>query len=82
MPSILGVAKIINVSGSGKVKAGDVVQITPVSYVKAYIGSGSGNAGDLVRTNNFISTTNTIDADIKDDTQDNIFGLEDNVFFV
>ncbi|MFS1511513.1 spore germination protein [Chengkuizengella sp. SCS-71B] len=82
MPSILGVAKIINVSGSAKVKAGDTVQITPVSYVKAYIGSGSANAGDLPRTNNFISTTNTIDADIKDQTQDNIFGLEDNVFFV
>ncbi|NDI35707.1 spore germination protein [Chengkuizengella sediminis] len=82
MPSILGISKIINVSGSAMVRAGDTVQITPVSYQKNYIGSGSGNSGDLPRTNNFISTTNTIDADIKDQTQDNIFGLENNVLFI
>ncbi|MDP5276590.1 spore germination protein [Chengkuizengella axinellae] len=80
MPSVLGIAKVINVSGGAKLLAGDTIQITPVSYTKAYIGSGSGNAGDLPRTNNFVSTTNTIDADIKDQTQDNIFGIEDNVF--
>ncbi|MFS1513384.1 spore germination protein [Chengkuizengella sp. SCS-71B] len=79
MPSILGVAKIINVSGGSKVRAGDSVQITPVEYTKAYAGSGCFNRGDLPRTNNFVSATNTIDADIKDDTQDN-FGIEDNVF--
>ncbi|NBI29003.1 spore germination protein [Chengkuizengella marina] len=79
MPSILGIAKIINVSGGAKLRAGDTVQITPVEYTKAYAGSGCFNRGDLPRTNNFVSTTNTIDADVKDDTQDN-FGIEDNVF--
>ncbi|MDP5274471.1 spore germination protein [Chengkuizengella axinellae] len=79
MPSVLGIAKIINVSGGAKVRAGDSIQITPVEYTKAYAGSGCFNRGDLPRTNNFVSTTNTIDADIKDDTQDN-FGIEDNVF--
>ncbi|MDP5274024.1 spore germination protein [Chengkuizengella axinellae] len=79
MPSILGVAKVINVSSGALLRTGDSIQITPVEYTKAYAGSGCFNRGDLPRTNNFISTTNTIDADIKDQTQDN-FGIEDSVF--
>ncbi|MFS1513973.1 spore germination protein [Chengkuizengella sp. SCS-71B] len=79
MPSILGIAKIINVSGGAKVRAGDSVQIKPVDYTATYAGCGSFNTGDLPRVSNFVSTTNTIDADVKDQTQDNIFGIENNV---
>jgi len=79
MPSILGAAKVLNLMSGAKLKVGDSIQLKPVSTAKQYAGSGSFNSGDIPRANNLVSCTNTIDADVKDQTQDN-FGIEDSVF--
>lgn len=69
MPSIVGNVKILSIGGSGVVQFGDAIQISPSSTSKTYAGSGSFLTGDLSRSNNAISATNTNDPDIVDSTE-------------
>lgn len=73
MPSIiLAPIKITSVSGDSAVTFGDVYQITPKSTNKSYSGSGAGNTGDHLQTNNLFSLTNTIDPDVADSTNKSV----------
>ncbi|MFC5467917.1 spore germination protein [Cohnella suwonensis] len=74
MPCIVGNVKILSVGGSGVVQFGDTLQISPSSSSKTYAGAGSFLTGDLSRTNNAISATNTNDPDVEDSTQNTIGG--------
>ncbi|WP_128894726.1 spore germination protein [Longirhabdus pacifica] len=66
MPAIVGAVKIISVGPSSIVQFGDSVFLSPTSASKTYAGSGSFNTGDLPRTANILSSTNTFDPDLFD----------------
>ncbi|MBB6635563.1 spore germination protein [Cohnella thailandensis] len=72
MPCIIGAVKIISVGSSAVVQFGDSIQITPSSTSKSYAGAGSFVTGDLPRTNNFISATNTNDPDVQDSSENTV----------
>ncbi|THF72591.1 spore germination protein [Cohnella fermenti] len=72
MPCIIGAVKILSVGSSAVVQFGDSIQISPASTSKSYAGAGSFVTGDLPRTNNFISATNTADQDVQDSTENNL----------
>lgn len=74
MPCIVGNVKILSVGGSGVVLFGDCIQITPTSTSKTYAGAGSFLTGDLSRTNNAVSATNTNDPDVLDSSDSSISG--------
>lgn len=76
MPCIIGNVKILSVGSSGVVQFGDALQISPTSTSKTYAGSGSFLTGDLSRTNNAISATNTQDADLLDSSPVEATGTE------
>lgn len=65
MPAIVGPIKINSVDG-GVVNFGDSFYLSPKSQSKTASGSGGGNTGDFLITNNGISATNMIDPDVKD----------------
>ncbi|KGX87796.1 spore germination protein [Pontibacillus litoralis] len=65
MPSIVGPIKINSVGG-GVINFGDSFYISPKSSSKSNTGSGSGNTGDFINTNNGFSTSNPIDPDALD----------------
>ncbi len=66
MPSIIGAVKILSVGSSGVVLFGDCLQVNPSSTNKSYAGAGSFLTGDLPRSNNAVSATNTNDPDVFD----------------
>lgn len=70
MPCIIGAVKILSVDGV--VQFGDALQISPTSTSKTYAGSGSFITGDLSRSNNAVSSTNTNDPDVSDSSQNQI----------
>ncbi len=72
MPCIIGNVKILSVGSGGIVQFGDSLQISPSSISKTYAGSGSFLTGDLSRSNNAVSATNTNDPDIQDSTENNL----------
>jgi len=74
MPCIIGNVKILSIGSSGVVQFGDAIQITPSSTNKTYAGAGSFLTGDLSRTNNAISATNTNDPDVQDSSETTIGG--------
>lgn len=76
MPCIIGNVKILSVGSSGVVQFGDALQITPSSNSKTYAGSGSFLTGDLSRTNNAVSATNTSDSDLQDTTDNSVDNSE------
>ncbi len=65
MPAIIGPVQIFNVSG-GSVQFGDTLFISPKSASKSAHGSGSGNTGGFIITNNGLSGTNTLDSNLVD----------------
>ncbi|MGD8192376.1 spore germination protein [Brevibacillus ginsengisoli] len=67
MPSIVGAVNIT--SNSGAVNFGDTLKVSPKSISKSYKGSGSDNNANVMIANNWISSTNTIDDDVADNTQ-------------
>jgi hypothetical protein len=69
MPCIIGNVKILSVGSSGVVLFGDCLQIQPQSTNKTYAGAGSFFTGDLSRSNNAVSATNTNDKDFQDSSQ-------------
>ncbi|RED61689.1 spore germination protein [Cohnella lupini] len=73
MPCIVGNVKILSVGSAGIVQFGDAIQVSPSSTTKTYAGSGSFLTGDLSRSNNAISATNTNDPDVQD-SSDNTIG--------
>lgn len=68
MPAIVGIVKIDGVSQGAIVQFGDALQLRPSSTSKSYAGAGSFITGDLARTNNGISATNTNDPDAVDNS--------------
>ena len=74
MPSIVGAVKILSVQNSSVVQFGDALQIQPTSTSKTYAGAGSFLTGDLSRTNNAISATNTNDPDAQDSSSNQVGG--------
>ncbi|TCP31595.1 spore germination protein PF [Scopulibacillus darangshiensis] len=66
MPSIAGPIKINAIGSGGNFTVGDTLNISPKSTAKSYGGSGSFNTGDLLQTNNGLSSTNTMDSDLND----------------
>lgn len=71
MPCIVGNVKIVSVGSASVVQFGDCLQISPSSVSKTYAGAGSFLTGDLSRTNNAVSATNTNDPDIEDSVTNN-----------
>lgn len=65
MPAIIGPVQVINIGG-GVVQFGDSLFISPKSASKSMSGSGAGNTGGFVITNNIISGTNTLDSNLVD----------------
>ncbi|MEQ2525672.1 spore germination protein [Robertmurraya yapensis] len=65
MPAIVGPVQIVNVSG-GVVQFGDTFFISPKSSSKTISGSGAGNTGGFILTNNAISANNTLDTNLVD----------------
>lgn len=57
MPSIIGPVQIVN-TGGGIVQFGDSLFISPKENSKSTIGSGTGNSGAFVITNNPLNTSN------------------------
>ncbi|WP_373230520.1 spore germination protein [Cohnella sp.] len=76
MPCIVGNVKILSIGSSGVVQFGDALQISPTSTSKTYAGSGSFLTGDLSRSNNAVSATNTYDKDLQDASPNEITGTE------
>ncbi|MFC4766319.1 spore germination protein [Effusibacillus consociatus] len=69
MPSfIAGPIKINSVATGATILFGDTLFVAPKTATKSYSGSGGGANGDFSVQNNFISSTNTIDSDLMDDT--------------
>ncbi|WP_123040940.1 spore germination protein [Cohnella candidum] len=66
MPSIVGAVKILSIATGAVVQFGDTLQIRPNSTSKTYAGAGSFLTGDLSRSNNAVSATNTNDPDVQD----------------
>ncbi|RDY69872.1 spore germination protein [Halobacillus trueperi] len=56
MPSVFGSISINSVDG-GVVNYGDSFSSSPVNSSKSNSGSGGGNVGNFINTNNFISST-------------------------
>lgn len=65
MPAITGPVQIINVDG-GIVQFGDAVFISPKSSSKSFSGSGAGNTGGFIITNNGLSASNVLDTNLVD----------------
>ncbi|RXT06290.1 spore germination protein [Ammoniphilus sp. CFH 90114] len=65
MPSLILGPVNIN-SNSGAVNFGDTLNVSPKSTAKAFSGSGGGNTGNFVVTNNGANATNTLDANVTD----------------
>lgn len=66
MPSIVGAVKILSVASGAVVQFGDALQIRPSSTTKTFAGAGSFLTGDLARSANALSATNTNDQDLED----------------
>ncbi|WP_170006680.1 spore germination protein [Bacillus fonticola] len=60
MPAIVGPVVINNQVG-GEIQFGDTFYVSPKSATKLLNGSGGGNTGGIVITNNGISVNNTFD---------------------
>lgn len=71
MPSIVYGPFKIN-SNDGVLNFGDTLNISPKATSKTVNGSGGGNAGDFIITNNGINLNNTLDPDV---TDQNIAGI-------
>lgn len=65
MPAIIGPVQIVNVSG-GVVQFGDAAFISPKNSSKSFVGSGSLNTGGIIVTNNGLSSTGVLDANLID----------------
>lgn len=68
MPSIVGGPFKVNSNG-GVMNFGDALNISPKSTLKEVRGSGGGNTGDFIITNNGISISNATDPDVVDQNQ-------------
>ncbi|KAB7665386.1 spore germination protein [Bacillus sp. B1-b2] len=60
MPAIIGPVQIVN-TGGGIVQFGDSLFISPKENSKSTIGSGTGNSGAFVITNNPLNASNYTD---------------------
>lgn len=65
MPAIVGPVQI-NTVGGGVVQFGDTLFISPKSASKSTSGSGGGNTGGFIITNNLFSANNTLDTNLID----------------
>ncbi|MBU8907908.1 spore germination protein [Desertibacillus haloalkaliphilus] len=65
MPSIVGGPFKIN-SNSGVVNFGDSLNISPKAATKSFSGSGAGNTGDFIMTNNGVNANTNVDPDLSD----------------
>ena len=61
MPAIIGPIQIVN-TGEGIVQFGDSLFISPKDNAKSTIGSGTGNNGAFVITNNAVNSSNYTDS--------------------
>ncbi|WP_088105444.1 spore germination protein [Halalkalibacter urbisdiaboli] len=68
MPSIVGGPIKVN-SNEGVMNFGDSLNISPKSTNKVVSGSGGGNTGDFIVTNNGFNINNTSDPDVADQNQ-------------
>ncbi|WP_027085093.1 spore germination protein [Cohnella panacarvi] len=74
MPCIVGNVKILSVGSGSVVQFGDSLQVSPSSTSKTYAGAGSFLTGDLSRSNNAVSATNTNDTDLQDSSDNTATG--------
>ncbi len=65
MPAIVGPVQVFNVGG-GALQFGDTFIMSPKSASKSIAGSGAGNTGAFILTNNAISINNTLDVNAVD----------------
>lgn len=64
MPAWVGNVNVA--TSSGNINFGDVFNLSPKSVAKAYTGSGAGNTGNFVITNNAINNNLVADVDAAD----------------
>lgn len=65
MPAIIGPVHIANVGG-GVVQFGDTLFVSPKANSKTNSGQGAFNTGGLIVTNNGLSSSNVLDANVFD----------------
>ena len=65
MPAIIGPIQIVN-TGAGIVQFGDSLFISPKDNAKSTAGSGTGNSGAFVITNNAVNSSNNSDGSAVD----------------
>lgn len=65
MPALVGGIQILTVGG-GVVNFGDTLNISPKTNSKENTGSGSGNIGVFVVTNNGFNAVKSLDPDVVD----------------
>lgn len=65
MPAIVGPIQVGTVTG-GSIQFGDAFVYSPKSASKSATGSGAQNTGVFVITNNGLSATNVVDANVVD----------------
>ncbi|WP_409291771.1 spore germination protein [Peribacillus sp. SCS-37] len=66
MPSIVGPVQITSINSGGILHFGDAVVISPKEATKSANGSGSGNIGLFVLTNNLLNGNNILDTKLVD----------------
>jgi spore germination protein PA/spore germination protein PF len=74
MPSIVGAVKVLSVASGAVIQFGDALQIRPSSTTKTFAGAGSFLTGDLSRSANAVSATNTNDPDVEDSSNNQVGG--------
>ncbi|WP_276351999.1 spore germination protein [Cohnella caldifontis] len=74
MPSIVGAVKVLSVASGAVIQFGDALQIRPSSTTKTFAGAGSFLTGDLARSANAVSATNTFDPDAEDSSNNQVGG--------
>lgn len=65
MPAIVGPVQVLNIGG-GIVQFGDSLFISPKSASKSMSGSGAGNTGAFIITNNIFNANNALDTNLID----------------
>ncbi|RXT07995.1 spore germination protein [Ammoniphilus sp. CFH 90114] len=69
LPNLVGSVNINNNAYGGihgAINFGNAVHVTPKRSISIFIGSGGGNTGNFIKTNNLLSTTNTGLISLKD----------------
>lgn len=66
MPALVGPVQLNAIMGDAIFTVGDTFSLSPKSGSKTSLGSGVGNTGDFIETQNLFSISNFYDSDLID----------------